>query len=123
MAGNATSFRPGQSGNPGGRPKWLKEVQRLAESKCPEAIEDLYQIAKNAHGDVKYVERITAWKEILDRGLGKAKQQTEITTGGNLDELSLDELRTILAVAERAAAGFGGDAAGGDRSAFAGKPH
>jgi hypothetical protein len=38
-------FKPGQAGNPGGRPKALKEVQELARRLIPEALEALALVA------------------------------------------------------------------------------
>src|SRR5262249_34005574 len=37
-------FKPGQSGNPGGRPRVLGDVQELARQKSPEAINTLSNI-------------------------------------------------------------------------------
>ena len=41
-------FRPGQSGNPGGRPKVVGELQELARRYTPEVIEELARLALKA---------------------------------------------------------------------------
>jgi hypothetical protein len=41
MRGKGRPFKPGQSGNPGGRPKVLGDIQELARQKSPEAIATL----------------------------------------------------------------------------------
>jgi hypothetical protein len=69
-------FQKGQSGNPSGRPKGWAEIQVLARSMAPEAIEEIRKIAK---GDKASAVRLAAWKEILDRGLGKAPQAVKFS--------------------------------------------
>jgi hypothetical protein len=43
MPGKGRPFQKGVSGNPGGRPKVLGDVQELARQKSPEAINMLAQ--------------------------------------------------------------------------------
>lgn len=65
-------FRPGQSGNPSGRPKVVGEVRDLARQHCPEAIQTLVTIMSSAKAQDGA--RVAAAKEILDRGYGKVTQ-------------------------------------------------
>ena len=66
-------WKKGQSGNPGGRPKELKEIVKLARSYGPEAIKRLaYWVrSKNARASV------AAAQALLDRGYGKPSQPIE----------------------------------------------
>jgi hypothetical protein len=70
-------FRKGQSGNPGGRPKVLAELQELARCHAPEAIAELGRLALKAKSETA---RISAIRELLDRGFGRSRQSMEITT-------------------------------------------
>jgi hypothetical protein len=76
------AFAPGQSGNPGGRPKENAEVKALARSHCKVAVEKLAALMESE--DEKT--RIAACNSILDRGLGKPAQAI---TGGDEDDLPL----------------------------------
>ena len=67
-------FLPGQSGNPGGRPKDIGGVQDLARQHTALAIETLVQIMQ--HGD-RDAARVAAAQALLDRGWGKAVQSIE----------------------------------------------
>ncbi len=62
-------FEPGQSGNPGGRPKVIAELRELARQHTPAAIEELARLALKARNEAV---RISAIRELLDRGYGKA---------------------------------------------------
>jgi hypothetical protein len=71
-------FVPGQSGNPGGRPKDVLGIQRLALERCPEAIEKLTELMRSAQSERAQVD---AASKILDRGCGKPTQPAD----GRLD--------------------------------------
>jgi hypothetical protein len=72
--GNKIGFQPGQSGNPGGKPKKLAELVDLARSLAPDAIKALHEIA--VHGRSEKC-RIVATVALLDRGFGKPKVAAE----------------------------------------------
>lgn len=69
------SFKPGQSGNPGGRPIEEKEVRRLARTYGREAIEGLVKIAREAK---QARVRLLAWQAVLDRGFGRAPVSVQV---------------------------------------------
>jgi len=81
-------FKPGQSGNPNGRPPMTEEEKLIAKAKrdfVKEYKESLREslplikpvlIAKALEGDMQAI------KEINDRAMGKADSKTDITSGG-----------------------------------------
>ena len=81
-------FSKGVSGNPGGRPKVLGEVQELARQYAPSAIAELARLALKAKSETA---RIAAIRELLDRGYGRARQAMEVSApeGDPLDFLRL----------------------------------
>lgn len=83
-------FRKGKSGNPGGRPKVLGELQELARRHAPEVIEELARLAVKARSETA---RIAAGRELLDRGFGRARQSLEVTQPGeNIIRMLLDDI-------------------------------
>ena len=76
MARSSTSFKPGVSGNPGGRPKVLTEVRDLAREHTVTAIDTLVSIMCNENAAA--TARITAAQAILDRSYGKPSQSMRI---------------------------------------------
>jgi hypothetical protein len=82
-------FKPGQSGNPGGRPKGDIELRRAARGRTAEALETLINIMRNQKAPA--AARVTAAEAILSRGWGKPVQPTAFTdVDGNDRPLSGD---------------------------------
>lgn len=84
-------FKPGQTGNPGGRPKIDSKVRKLAQEHTEKAIEALVEAleatktvvvgkGENAHAveAPDHASRIYAANSILDRGYGKPTQDVII---------------------------------------------
>ena len=67
-----TAFKPGQSGNPSGRPKVLMEVVELAREHTPAAIVRLAKIVQN--DDAPPAAQVAAATVLLERGWGKPVQ-------------------------------------------------
>ncbi len=72
---HAGMFKPGQSGNPSGRPKSDKTIRDLAKIHTEDALKTLSEIVKNPKASD--TARVQACNAILDRGWGKAPQYTE----------------------------------------------
>jgi hypothetical protein len=67
-------FKPGQSGNPGGRPKEAAEVRELARRHGPDAIEKLAEWMRSKDPRAS----VAAATAILDRGYGKPPQSVDL---------------------------------------------
>ena len=76
-------FQPGQSGNPGGRPKEVGEVRALARQYTAKAIKTLAAIM--ADESARGSERVAAAVALLDRGFGKPAQAVTGAEGGPIE--------------------------------------
>jgi hypothetical protein len=82
----STAFKPGQSGNPGGRPKILQNVKALAQARTEEAVEALVQALK------KPGERVHAATILLAYGYGRPVQNVQMRVIRGIEDLSEEEL-------------------------------
>jgi hypothetical protein len=102
-----SSFKPGQSGNPGGRPAVVKEVRELAKTYTVEAIETLAAIMRDTSANPG--SRVAAANSLLDRGHGKAPQTYEVAnydvlTDAELDRIIVDTIAKLRAIGAEGAA-------------------
>jgi len=100
----STSYRPGFSGNPGGRPRRpatiaarriAADVKVLAQDCAPAAVSTLKAIMLSDRSPP--AARISAATAILDRGYGKARQEVEMRQFNiaRLTDEDLDELERL----------------------------
>lgn len=68
-------FRPGQSGNPGGRPKTTALLRQMAQDQAEANVRALVEIRDNKRASASA--RIAAIRELFDRGFGKAIQTVD----------------------------------------------
>ena len=86
------AWKPGESGNPTGRPKGFGQIVRGLTSEGEDLVKLALDLAKNAPPRVR-MEAIT-W--LADRGFGKVPDQSDIQVGVHVSELrawDLQELR------------------------------
>lgn len=72
-------FKPGSSGNPGGRPKHTPEQRDALEavkSLAPDAVEAMARLLKA--GDTPPALQVRIAEIVLDRAYGKPKQNTDL---------------------------------------------
>jgi len=102
----------GQSGNPGGTPKGIREAAALAREHAPWAIGELKTLATSAGSEMA---RIRALEILLERGLGKPIQPID-TSASILELLEPADRESLLSAfeddASSSSAGIGADAAG-----------
>jgi hypothetical protein len=90
-------FKPGQSGNPGGRPKGVARTVREVCGGSPLRLaQGLLEIAENPKANNR--DRVAAYRELLDRGWGKAPAFAAMDAS---DPLELDDIaREIQQIAD-----------------------
>jgi hypothetical protein len=95
MPGKGRQFQKGVSGNPGGRPKVLGDVQELARQQSPHAIDTLAEIMSDEKSPP--AARVAAANALLDRGYGKPTQPISKTLAKvDPSTMSDEELAVIV---------------------------
>ena len=72
----STAWKPGQRGNPGGRPKVVAEIRELARQHGHEAIQRLVALMHSKNESVA----VRAAEALLDRGYGRPLQGLELNS-------------------------------------------
>ena len=73
-------FAPGNSANPGGRPKGLASLVRERTKDGAELVEFMLRVLRARKHPLRYRLEAAAW--LADRGFGKALQQMELSGPG-----------------------------------------
>src|SRR5262245_49121807 len=88
-------FQKGKSGNPGGRPKVVGEVQALARECTQQAVDTLKDIMHN--NKTPAAARVAAANSLLDRGYGRPSQTiNQGTAHTELESMSEAELKAFI---------------------------
>jgi len=85
-----TAFKPGQSGNPNGRPKENPEVKEILKAASVDAAKKLTELIYSENEKVAF----SAAQEILNRTQGKPRECVSMNVNGNLDVRA--QVRSIL---------------------------
>lgn len=76
-------FKPGECGNPGGRPKVDPAIRKLCEAECINSIKTLIELRDSTSTPPNI--RALAANSLLDRGLGKPRQELDIEHSGEVN--------------------------------------
>lgn len=99
VGNETTRFQPGQSGNPGGRPKGL--AAKIRELAPPDKLAEFYLAILDRDGkklrslgikvgEVTLADRLKAGDWLADRGYGKAPQHSLVEGGDPLELTGVD---------------------------------
>ena len=86
-------WKPGESGNPSGKPKSIRQVTDLARSRAEKALKVLEDVM-NDDGATP-ASRVSAATILLERGYGKPSADVQLTVKRNANDFSDEELEAI----------------------------
>ena len=84
-------FKTGESGNPTGKARGYAQMARRLEDMTPRALTRLSKLVESENEAVS----LAACKDILDRSLGKAKQNVAVAVTHSLADMHLAALRAL----------------------------
>ena len=87
---NRGQFKPGQSGNPGGRKRTDPAVKEMLKAACPSAVQLLINTMDDE--DVKIELRVQCANTIIDRVMGKAVQPIAADVHAEVQPPTLTEM-------------------------------
>lgn len=90
---NLRPWKPGQSGNPGGRRSIPQEVKEALIAATPQATKVLLELLSSNNEKI----RLQAVQVVFERAYGKAVQQTDINVKTDMGSLHLQLLEEIRA--------------------------
>jgi hypothetical protein len=88
---NLKPFRPGQSGNPNGRPKKVRELTAIADENAETAMRTLAKLMTSSDDRVA----LAAAQALLDRSMGKPAQTNINVNKSDVADLDIAELYAI----------------------------
>ena len=97
-------FVPGQSGNPGGRPRGLaRRVRELVGDDGDEIVRFMFDVMSNPKA--RMADRIEAARWLGDRGFGRSVQPIDLDVNQphalNLSDFSTEDLEALLAIVDK----------------------
>lgn len=98
---NLNSYKPGQSGNPSGRPKQDPNVKKILKEATPAAARKIVELLNCGNSKIEF----QAAQEILNRTQGKPREQVAMEISGDTD-MKL-QVRSVLL--ERLRVNFDGE--------------
>ena len=90
-------FKPGQSGNPGGRPRTIAVIREAAQQEGVACIRALVRL-RDGKGVTPAVQRAAA-DSLLDRGFGRPEQTVSVRRIRDIADLDDEELAALIASA------------------------
>lgn len=98
--GKPTRFKPGQSGNPSGRPKKRRDIEALAQEQDEKAMKVMARLLNSTDERVA----LAAAQAILDRGHGKPRQSVSAEIDDKRDAANVSDAE-LLAIARMGSPG------------------
>lgn len=92
-----SSFKPGQSGNPGGRDVVPREIKDLAKQHTPEAITKAVAWMRSDSA----VASMAAIEFLMNRAWGRPVQTMNVRKINSIEDLTDEELQALTAADER----------------------
>ena len=91
-AGEPYRFKPGQSGNPNGRPRKIEKATDQAVDALEKAMGAAVELIDNEDPRIA----LAAAQLVIDRAMGKPKQSVDVTSGTKVSEMTAEQIHARL---------------------------